>query len=85
MISRTLGSWTSIIAVWVVCGLWLLTGLPVDWITFVLSVTALTLSQLILRDTDAITQRQNEKLDAIVHGTDADDSVADDCQPEPLD
>jgi FtsH-binding integral membrane protein len=77
MTSKYLGSWWSIIGVWVFCIAWLFTGLPVDWLTFALSVVALSFSQIILRDTSELTARQDEKLDAIIHGTDADDSVAD--------
>lgn len=77
MTSKFLGSWPTIAGIWIFCIGWLFFG-SIESLTFVLSVLALTFSQLILRDTDRITAKQNEKLDAIVHGTDADDSVADD-------
>ncbi len=78
MISRFLGSYVGIAAVIGFCVGWLALGLGETRLTLALSVLALTFSQLILRDTDKMVERQNQKLDAIVHGTDADDSVADD-------
>lgn len=75
MISRYLGSWWAIAGVWLACGLWLLCGLDYEALTLLLSVIAITATQLVLRDTDTITCRQERKLDAIVEGTDADNSV----------
>lgn len=76
--TRLIGSWQGIAAVVAFCAAWLLLGLPEERLTLALSILALSFSQLILIDTNALTEREQRKLDAIIHGTDADDGQADD-------
>lgn len=78
MISRFLGSYTGIAAVILFCVAWLALGAGVETLTLALSILALTFTQLVLRDTDEINCRLERKIDAIVEGTDADNSVLED-------
>lgn len=58
------------------CGLWLLAGGSVDALTLLLSIAALSFTQLVLLAQASDTRAVQQKLDAIIHGTDADDQVA---------
>lgn len=58
------------------CGIWLLLGGNYDHLTLVLSVMAITLTQMVLNSQGRITRAEHQKLDAIIAGTDADDAVA---------
>lgn len=58
------------------CALWLLCGGSVAALTLVLSILAITLTQMVLLSQDRITRAEHQKLDAIIAGTDADDAVA---------
>jgi hypothetical protein len=78
MISRFLGSWWGIGSIWVFCIGWLELGFSVDTLTLALSVLALTFTQLVLREQNEVTERQERKIDAIVHGSPhVDSSVCD--------
>lgn len=60
----------------VACIAFLLLGGPVEWLTLVLSIIAITLNQMVLASQDSITKAEHAKLDAIIAGTDADDKFA---------
>lgn len=57
------------------CALWLACGGSEGRLTLVLSVVAISLSQMILLSQDKITKAEHAKLDAIIAGTDADDAL----------
>jgi hypothetical protein len=57
------------------CVAFLLLGGSVDVLTLVLSILAITLTQMVLASQDSITKAEHAKLDAIIEGTDADDSL----------
>lgn len=58
------------------CAAWWLLGGDILTLTTVLSVLAITLTQMVLNSQDKITKAEHQKLDAIIAGTDADDRVA---------
>lgn len=75
MISRFLGSYPAIFGLWAISLTWFWFYPPDDVFVAVISVVALTFTQLVLRDTDEINCRLERKIDAIVEGTNADNSV----------
>lgn len=89
MISRWLGSWAGIAAVWVVCGVWAVALGPfVGWttalnsLTFALSIVSLTFTQLVLREQAADQRQQKNMLKEVVRAVPgADDNVCEDTPP----
>lgn len=60
----------------VFCFIWWLLGGDMLSLTTILSIIAITLTQMVLFSQDKITKAEHQKLDAIIAGTDADDAVA---------
>lgn len=76
--TRILGSWWAIFGLWVFCAVWLELGIGRDALTLALSILALTLTQLVLREQCKDTARWDRKMDELIHAVpDADDEVAD--------
>lgn len=57
------------------CLLWWSMGWDMLGLTTVLSIIAITLTQMVLASQDRITKAEHMKLDAIIAGTDADDEL----------
>lgn len=66
----------SIAAFPLACAAWLFTGYGIELLTLLLSVLAISTTQLVLLAQDRDTRAVHAKLDAVVRGTDADDAVA---------
>lgn len=60
----------------VLCSVWLLVGGSMDGLTLGLSITALSLTQLVLLAQAKDTRAMQSKLDGLIAGTDADDALA---------
>lgn len=61
----------------IACAVWWYFGLPMEPLLVVLSVLAISMTQLILMSSDHDTKAMQRKLDELIHATDqADDAVA---------
>jgi low affinity Fe/Cu permease len=73
---KYLASWWTIAGVIVFCLVWWILGLSMPALTAVLSVLAITMSQIILREADRDTVAMEKKLDELIRATDkADDAL----------
>jgi low affinity Fe/Cu permease len=73
---KYLASWWAIAGVIVFCFLWWLLGLDMQVLLAVLSVLAITMTQIILREADRDTVAMERKLDELIKVTDkADDAL----------
>ena len=60
----------------VFCLLWWAFGGDMLALTTILSIIAITMTQMVLASQYKITKAEHQKLDAIIAGTDADDAIA---------